>query len=163
LGNPAQSSNDSGTASSQDGAGGGSGNVVNGTVVGRRFGAVAKAFWIGMPSPSSLPTQVFLLGSSLDCTAISTPLWDKTLGTGALLELGAAGMTPNTYQIPITADGSYLPDASGAYNPTAESGTVSITAVNASKNIVGSYEVHFGSDVLTGTFDAVYCATGVEP
>jgi hypothetical protein len=131
--------------------------------MGKAFGAVAKAYWIGMPSPSSLSTQVYLLSGPLDCSALAVPLWDKGLGNGALLELGVKSMTPNTYHVGVDADASFLPDVSGVYNPTADGGTVTITAVHTSKNIVGSFEVHFGTDVFTGTFDAVYCAAGVEP
>jgi hypothetical protein len=141
----------------------GSSNRVTGNVMGTGFRAVASAHWIGMPSQGSLPTQVFLSGAALDCATLSAPLWDKTIGQQPLLELAVRGTTTNTYSIPADADANYLPTASSVFNPTADSGTITISAVSASKSIGGSFEAHFGSDVLIGAFDATYCATGVEP
>jgi hypothetical protein len=131
--------------------------------MGSSFGSVANAYWIGMPSQGSLPTQVFLSGAPVACATLSAPLWDKAIGDKPLLELAVRGTTVNTYSIPTDADANYLPSASSAFNPTADNGSITISAVNASKDIVGSFELHFGADALMGTFDAAYCATGVEP
>jgi hypothetical protein len=136
---------------------------VTGTIAGNAFGPVASAYWIGMPGAGSLPTQVYLSGAQLACADIVAPLWDKTIGGKSLLELGTRGATPGSYAIGVDADASYLPNATSAFNPSADSGTVTITEVHLSTNIVGAFQLHFGADALTGTFDATYCARGVEP
>jgi hypothetical protein len=136
------------------------GNAVTGSVQGRSFASVSTAYWIGNPSAGSLPTQVFLAEATLDCAAISVPLWDKTFGDQQLLELGVTASDARTYQIGTDAEANYL---GGAINPTADSGTVTISSVHPSQSIAGSFVLSFGTDALTGSFDAAYCATGVEP
>lgn len=51
----------------------------------------------------------------------------------------------------------------GFYNPDADEATVTITKVNPMTSIVGTFEAKYRNDMLRGTFDAAYCATGVEP
>ena len=51
----------------------------------------------------------------------------------------------------------------GFFNPSADAGTVTIGRINPSENIVGSFDAKFMGDALEGTFDAMYCADGVEP
>ena len=116
-----------------------------------------------MPSAGSLQTQVYLSGATIACSDISAPLWDKLIGNSSLLELGTRGMTPGSYSIGVDADGSYLPSAMSAFNPSATGGVVTISEVHASTNIVGTFQLTFGTDTLSGSFDATYCATGVEP
>jgi hypothetical protein len=139
------------------------GDVVTGTLMGAPFGAVTNAYWIGMPSAGSYPTQIFIAGGPLTCSAVSVALWDKALGNSPLLELGVNGTITNTYTIGTDADANYLPQAVGVFQATADSGTVTVSMVNTSTNVVGSFEAHFMGDTFKGTFDATYCATGVEP
>jgi hypothetical protein len=154
---------DAGLGVSPEASAAASANFVTGTIADAGFGAVAKAYWIGKPGAGSLPTQIYLSGAPLDCSAIAAPLWDKTIGNEPLLELGVRGSTPNSYRVGIDAEASYLPNGTSAFNPSADSGTVAIQEVYAATNIAGSFHLNFGADTLTGSFDAAYCGNGVEP
>jgi hypothetical protein len=57
---------------------------------------------------------------------------------------------------------NYL-NALTSYNPDATGGTIVLTQINRSQDVVGSYSLDFSGDILSGTFDAVYCAAGREP
>jgi hypothetical protein len=146
------------------GAGGGGnlpGNSISGSVMGMSFTSVASSYWIGHPSAGGAPTQVYLSDERLACQALSAPGWDKTLAASTqLLEIGLAGPTPSTFHIGMDADANYL---GGPFNPSADGGTVTTTIVNASQNIVGSFDIKFGAAALAGTFDAAFCEAGVEP
>jgi hypothetical protein len=140
-----------------------SANAVIGTIAGAAFGPVARAYWIGNPGAGSLPTQIYITGAPLDCSSITAPLWDKTIGNAPLLELGVRGMRPSPYRIGVDADASYLPSGTSSFNPSADSGTVTIEDVHATMDVAGSFQLHFAADSLSGVFDAAYCAGGVEP
>jgi hypothetical protein len=45
----------------------------------------------------------------------------------------------------------------------ASSGTVTFSSIPSNAGTVGTFALAFGSDHLNGTFDAVFCAAGVEP
>jgi hypothetical protein len=141
--------------------------TVSGTVNGVPFTKIASAWWIGKPGAGSAPTQIYLSDAALACADITTPGWDKLLGTKQLMEFDLADSAPKKYVIRTDLDASYVREP---YNPGAQSGSVTITATNAGKNIVGSYDLTFataagdgGGDDVKGTFDAAYCADGVEP
>jgi hypothetical protein len=137
------------------------GNAISGSVMGMRFDVAATSYWIERPALGGAPTQLYLSDERLACQAISAPGWDKTLGmTSQVLEIGLSGTTVSTFHIRTDADANYL---GGPYNPSADGGTVTIAEVHASQNVVGSFDIHFGADALSGTFDASFCATGVEP
>jgi hypothetical protein len=145
---------------------GGSGTV-SGTVNGVSFSKILTAWWIGKPSAGGAPTQIYVSDVALKCSDITAAGWDHLLGTGQLIELDLADSAPKKYVIGTDLDASYVKDP---YNPSATAGSVTITKTNAGKNIVGSYDLTFassagdaGGDQVTGTFDAAYCADGVEP
>ena len=87
--------------------------------------------------------------------------WDKPLGDKQVLEVNFAEVSVKTYTINADVIANYL----GAnYNPEASSGTVTIGSVALRGRIAGSFDLQFpGGDHLMGTFDAPYCATGMEP
>jgi hypothetical protein len=137
------------------------GNAINGSVMGMNFVAAATSYWIGHPSAGGAQTQIYLADERLPCQAISAPGWDKTIGASSqVLEMGLAAATVSTFTIRTDADANYL---GGPYNPSADAGTVTVAVVHPSQNIAGSFDLHFGADTLSGTFDASFCATGVEP
>jgi hypothetical protein len=137
------------------------GNSISGSVMGMSFTTVTTSYWIGKPSAGGAPTQIYLLDEKLPCQSISAPGWDKTIAAATqVLEMGIAGPTVSTFHILMDADANYL---GGPYNPSADGGTITITAVNPMQNIVGSFDLGFQGTSLKGTFDASYCASGVEP
>ena len=87
--------------------------------------------------------------------------WDKTIAANTqVLEMGVGPAKVSTFHILMDADANYL---GGPYNPSADGGTITITAVNPNQNIVGSFDLGFQGTSLKGTFDASWCAAGVEP
>jgi hypothetical protein len=134
--------------------------TVSGTVQGVPFTSIASAWWIGKPATGSAPTQVYVSDAPLTCSDLATAGWDKLLGDKQLLEIYLAGEAPKEYEVLVDMDAAYLKEP---YNPSAEAGSVTITASSAGKNIVGSYDLTFAGDNVKGTFDAGFCADGVEP
>jgi len=136
-------------------------NVVTGSVMGHGFSQVSSAYWIGNPATDSDPVIFFLSEAPLDCATISEPEWDKHIGAECqLLEVSVSEELVQVFAVPDEASESYLRDN---YNPDAESGMVTVTALNAGQNIVGSFDGVYPTGSLTGRFDAEYCGTGVEP
>jgi hypothetical protein len=137
------------------------GNAIHGTVMGMLFSAVSSSYWVQNPSPGGAPTLVFLADESLSCQSLSVSGWDKTLGANTqLLEIGLPGPTASTFHILMDADANYL---GGPYNPSADAGSITITAVNVGQSLDGTFDLAFGTDALRGTFDAHFCPSGVEP
>jgi hypothetical protein len=134
--------------------------TVNGSVMGNPFTTIATSWWIGKPGMGSAPTQIYLSDATIACSDLATAGWDKLLGTKQLMELDLAGEAPKKYEIGVDMDASYVREP---YNPSAEAGSVTISASTAGKNIVGSYDLTFAGDNVKGTFDATFCAEGVEP
>ena len=94
------------------------------------------------------------------CADISSFNWDKTIGTNQVLEISLKEPVLRTFMVKTDAYEAYL---RGDFNPEADSGTVTVTQINPAASIKGSFEAHYATDSLKGTFDATYCATGVEP
>jgi len=135
--------------------------TIAGTIHGTSFSKLSNAWWAAKMVAGAPPAVIFLFEAPVGCAEIVNLNWDKT-ATGArqILELDFLDSTARTYQIMTDVSASYL---FGAYNPDAYSGTVTITAVNPAQDIVGTFDVGFLPDALTGTFDAKYCADGQEP
>ena len=144
---------------SSDGSTGGP-STVAGTIQGVKWSRVASAYWIGMPSAPPPTAFVFLLESATSCAAISTPNWDKIIGNEQVLELELREPALTTLQVPAQAAAAYL---RGAYNPSAESGTVTVSRLTPGQSLAGGFEARFAGEALTGTFEAAYCPSGVEP
>jgi hypothetical protein len=146
--------------SSGRGGDGQAAQTISGSIAGLAWPAYASAYWIGKPGAGSPPTILFLLEATTPCAAISTFNWDKFIGDERVLEIAVDGTVPGTY--PLRAHGSvaYL---RGNYNPDADAGSVTVTAVTPGSALAGSFDAHFGGDRLLGSFQAAYCAAGVEP
>jgi hypothetical protein len=135
--------------------------TVSGTVHGTSWTTLSNAYWIGKNLPGGPAATVFLFEASVKCSDIVNVNWDKTAtGSRQILEISFLDQVPKTYQIMTDVIAAYL---LGNYNPDAFTGTVSITAVNPMVNMTGSFDLGFLGDSLKGTFDAKYCADGVEP
>ena len=139
---------------------GGRANSVSGSVNGVRFDSLSSAYWIGMPSPGGAPLVLFLFEKPATCDSMADYNWDKLLGDAQLLELGTLRAEAGTYPVPTEAYAAYL---RGEVNPDAEAGTLTLSTLTPGKEAKGTFEFHYGADVLKGAFDAEYCAKGVEP
>jgi len=139
--------------------GGGSGTI-EGSVQGTPFAKVGSAWWIGKPAAGSLPVMIFVSDVPLSCATLSAEGWDKAIGDGQLLEMAVSDPTPGDYSIGKSADANYV---KGAYNPTADGVTVTIGALHPMQNVTGSFDLTLAGDTVRGTFDAAWCAEGVEP
>jgi hypothetical protein len=146
-----------GCGSSKTEAGAGSGTV-SGTIMGTAWTMVRSAYWIGTPAPPNV--FVFLFESSTSCSSITNPNWDKVIGNEQLLEIELHQMTSKTFQVPGDAGIAYL---RGSYNPSAEAGTVTVASIVPMTSLSGSFDARFAGERLQGTFEAAYCAAGVEP
>src|SRR5262249_47928784 len=104
---------------------------------------------------------VFLFEAPVACSDIVNVNWDKTsIGDKQVLEIAFQDTAARPYQVMTDVFAAYL---LGSYNPDAFSGTVTIGAVHPSVDLTGSFGLGFVNDSLAGTFDAKYCADGVEP
>jgi hypothetical protein len=135
-------------------------NTVSGSIQGVPWRSVASAWWIGMPDAPPPTAFVFLLEKPTACAALSTPNWDKIIGNEQVLEIEIRKPAVATMQVPAEAAAAYL---RGEYNPSAESGTVTVSRIDAGKTLAGSFDARFAGEPLNGTFEASYCASGVEP
>jgi hypothetical protein len=148
-------------ATPQDDAVGLGKGTISGTIKGHAFRTAASVFWIGKPDRGALPTQVYVSDAALDCEGVSGAGWDKLVGDNQILEIDLNGSSAMTYAIGSDADANYV---GGSYNPSADDGgTIVVDTIETGKHIVGSFELAFASEALTGTFDAPFCAEGVEP
>jgi hypothetical protein len=135
--------------------------TVAGMVMGTKWTSVSSAFWIGKPGAGSPPGIFFLFESPTNCSAISLYNWDKVIGNEQVLEFGVKEVAAKTFSITAReASAAYLHKD---FNPDADDGTVTITSVMPNVSLTGTYDLKFGTDSLKGSFEAAYCANGVEP
>ena len=127
--------------------------------------------WIGAPDDAAT-TVVYVFSKPTACSLISAHGWDAKLSPGTQqLELKEFGNGPATYTVVTTktpapgeAAVNYNSNASGAAVETSiTGGTVTLTGLKAKTSAAGSYALTFGTTHINGTFDATYCAGGVEP
>jgi hypothetical protein len=168
---------DSGSGGNDSGGGtdGGSGNgsgTVSGSGNGTPFPTVASALWFGKPD-SAATTVVYVFSKHVDCSQLTAPAWDSRITNGTLfIEMKEFGLTPKVYTVtgsatPAPGEASVNHTVSSTSGTPVEGaatgGTVTLTALNAGTNTTGSFALQFGANNLTGTFDAAWCANGVEP
>ncbi|MEO8901379.1 MAG: hypothetical protein ABI627_07625 [Polyangiaceae bacterium] len=131
----------------------------------------ATKLWIGAPDDAAT-TVIYAFSTSVPCSLISAHGWDaKVPNDTQLVELKAFGQAAGTYTVVTTktpapgeASVNYtFSTAANATETSASDGTVTLSALNANRNVTGSYSLQFGTTLLDGAFDAVYCAGGVEP
>jgi hypothetical protein len=135
-------------------------NTVSGTIQGVPWRRLGSAWWIGMPSAPPPTAFVFLLESPTTCAALSTPNWDKIIGDEQVLEIEVRSPAVATMKVPAEAAAAYL---RGEYNPSAESGTVTLSGIDPGKRMAGAFDALFAGERLAGRFEAAYCPSGVEP
>jgi hypothetical protein len=144
-----------GTASTESPAG-----TVGGAIHGATWNRLASAFWIGKPSAAPPVTFLFLFETPTTCAELTSPNWDKIIGNEQVLEIELREAARRTFQVKQDASVAYL---RGEYNPDGDGGTVTVTGVTPAARIAGSFDLTFAGQSLRGSFDAAYCADGVEP
>lgn len=155
-----------------DGGGANGSGTIAGTANGTPFNTVATALWYGKPD-SAATTVIYLFSKHVDCSQVTAPAWDTRITNGTLfVEMKEFGLTAKTYTVttsmtPAPGEASVNHTVSSTMATPVEiaasSGTVTLAAVNANTNVTGSFALVFGTNHLDGTFDAAYCANGVEP
>jgi hypothetical protein len=174
--------------------GGPLGNTVSGSPDGTRpFGAVSNSWWIQTPDPRVaggpvVSTVVYLFSKPVPCSKLNVPKWDETNELGDTqnieIEMAWTGTTEPTAPPPIAYSATLLthaavpaPGMAGVFyqvtppqppGPPSElgavSGTVTLTALNATTNVTGTFDLVFaGGHAVTASFDAPYCPNGREP
>ena len=154
------SGNGSAPENTGDGGAATGNNSVSGAVSGTTWSTLSRALWVGKPAVDSAPVFIFLFEAPIQCSAITMQNWDKMLGATQSLEIGLTSTDPGVYQVAKGASVAYL---LGDVNPDADSGAVTISKVVPGMMLSGSFDVKFGADSLKGTFEAPFCAQGVEP
>ena len=158
------SGGDGGAAGLPTGSGGGNGSDP------APFTSVTQ-LWIGAPDDLAT-TVVYVFSKPTACSVLSSHGWDAQLAPGTQhLEMKEFGNGSGTYTVVTTktpapgeAAVNFSSNASGTPVETSGSGgTVTLTAVNGNKSTAGRYSLTFGTTQIDGTFDANYCAAGVEP
>jgi hypothetical protein len=149
-----------------------SGGSISGAVNGKNFASVVTALYAGKPDdPAS--TVVFVFDTAVQCGQVSAVGWDQRIQNGAqVLEMKMLGTTPMVYKVTTSATpaageasvnhaiatvGGTPPETSGS------SGTVTLSVLTPMMRASGSYALMFPNGSLEGSFDATYCAGGVEP
>jgi hypothetical protein len=140
---------------------GSSAGSIGGSVQAASFTKLASAYWIGKPGAGSSPVIFFLFESPVDCSTLVNPNWDKVgISDFQSLEIDVLDAELRDHTVGSDVDVAYL---KGFYNPSADSGSVTLSKVKAAESLKGSFDVAFGADMLHGTFTAQFCADGVEP
>jgi hypothetical protein len=171
-----------GPSGGTDGGTVGGGAATNiGQVGGKPFSWASGSFLIGMPDPGPnglRATVLYVFEKPIACSAISHVGWDApvVLGQNQVLEMRAIGPVPGPFKVvgPPPAGNTATAMGEVAVNQldngrsadpeqVFNGGTVTIDAIVDKESAHGSFDVGFEKGALTGTFEAVYCPTGVEP
>ena len=164
---------DAAPAADKGGGDPGAGNTITGTAGGKPFSKIATALWLGKPDPNNgSPVMVVeIFDIAVQCGQITTSGWDAKVGTGNGLEIKVGGDAPGMFHaignpaVVAPGEAAVAHTALGA-NPTENisvSGPVTITAVNAGKNLTGTFDIMLMNGAVQGSFDATFCPMGREP
>jgi hypothetical protein len=141
-----------------------------GSVGGTTFATPVSALWID----SGMNTRtIFLFSRTMPCSSIQTPGWDADgrLPAGAqAVEMKIWGTTPATFRVVTTltpaageAACSFTVAMPGATDTISNGGTVTLCSITANANASGLFALTFTGGLATGTFNAMFCAGGMEP
>jgi hypothetical protein len=150
----------------------GSPGTISGTVSGHSYGTVSSAWWIGVPDAAG-STVVYLFDKNVACSDLQAAGWDTRITNQTqVLELKIMSASPGTYSLsavvppPAGMSGSYYTLSATTGTPTETSlstGTVTLTTRQPTTSATGSFQASATAGSLNGTFNASYCAGGVEP
>ena len=163
---------DDATTDSPGGDGAAGGTTVRGSADGTPFDTAAMALWLGKPDDPAT-TVVYVFSKPVKCADLATPGWDTRITDKTqFLEMKTFGLTPRTYTVtksltpaPGEASVNYtLSATTGTPKETSSGGgTVTLKTVVATTNVTGSFDLTFGSNKVSGTYDAAFCPGGSEP
>ena len=130
------------------------------------FGSVKNALWIG-DANLSITTVLYIFSKPVNCDEIAEAGWDTRIPAGSqVLNVHILGTSEGAYEL----SGNIAPRGKLAYRVVektltkqATSGFIHLTAINNGKDVTGDFDAMFDSSPMRGTFDAAYCADGVEP
>ena len=146
--------------------------TVSGSADGTPFTSATTSLWIGSPDAADT-TVVYVFSKPVACSELATQGWDKRITDATqFLEMKMFGTSPQAFKVtssltpaPGEASVNYTL-SSKATTPSESSGTggsVTLTEVVAKTHATGTFALDFGSNKLSGTYDAVYCPGGHEP
>lgn len=140
------------------------GDVPPGTAIHGTLGTLGAA----QPTASSLmisnsgETLIYLSSDPLTCDQLTVSRWlgATTAGT-QVVELVFSG-TPSVTTLPVPdAEVNYAPGGmSSSHELSADSGSITFTAATANTSAAGDFHAKYGSNLVTGTFHATFCANG---
>jgi hypothetical protein len=141
-------------------------NTITGAVGGRTFTSAVTVMRSGKPDDPS-NTLVYVLDEAITCAEVSSPGWDTRISDGTqVLEIKMLGKSAASYAVPTKAEISYTLSSQTSTPPeqSATGGSASLdVAVTGTSGAQGSFDITFAHGHLSGTFDAPFCADGVEP
>ena len=146
---------------SSSGADAGTGNSISGTL--GTLGAaqpIVSAFNIS----NSGETLIYLSSGALTCQQLTVSRWlgGTTAGTQVVEIVFQGAPVVGNIQVP-PGEVNYAPGGmSSAFETNADSGMISLTTANVAGTLAGSFTATYGSDSISGQFNATYCANGQD-
>jgi hypothetical protein len=132
---------------------------VTGTIRGKAF-PVAHAFWIGLPKDASSTAVILVDTTTINCATLAASGWDSQQGDAQVMEMSIKGTAARVYRVGKDASVTYQ---RASTRPDANSGTITVLAITAGQSLKASFQLGFGADSVAGSFEAAYCANGVQP
>ncbi len=137
-----------------------------GTVGGASLNA-QDAVFANLQSGSTSGTVLAVTSFTGTCNDVTNSRLPKSSAVLSIQMVSNGGVVtaPGTFSFPNASGANFLGASFSAYDATcvptptdATAGTVSVTAVSASQ-MTGTFDLTFGNDHLSGSFNAAYCAT----
>jgi hypothetical protein len=132
---------------------------------------IEAAYWIGSPGnagESNGGPFIYLFGGPVSCNDLSQGAgWLDSLPADTQVLEMIVGSTTTGSEVPVGDPGSdgveINYNVAGQDNETtADSGGVTLTTYTADTEVDGTVDATFAEGSASGTFQAVYCATGNE-
>ena len=145
--------------------------TITGSASGHAVDSVAAARWIGAPDSAST-TVVYVFSEPVACAELCATGWDARVADGTqIVELTLFGTAPGTFAVVKTATpaageasvNTTLTTNGSADERSASGGTAELSTLTPKQSVQGGFALEFGSESLTGTFDAAYCPGAHEP
>jgi hypothetical protein len=131
------------------------------------FDYVDSVYWFGGGDSSRLDLWIFQ--DAATCDELSHSGWVTKVRPTDLMGITVAGNKPDVYEVlpetPPTSGHAYFLHVIDQTDPVLESegirGTITITSVKPGESVSGAFLVTFSTGTLQGSFNALWCATGV--
>jgi hypothetical protein len=132
------------------------------------FDYVDSVYWFGGEGdPSRL--ELWIYQDAATCDDLSRPGWITKVRPTDLLGISVGGAKPGVYEVaaekPPAPGKAYFLHIIDQSDPVieseGESGTITITSVKPGESVSGAFEAKFSTGTLQGSFNAIWCATGV--